>query len=320
MFPTLFTFSQDHGLSMGLAHAGEAGVIGFHTWGLMVMLAFLAAFLLVSARAPKVGIEPDSLVPLYLIISIFGMAGARLLHFVFAEPDAFFANPLVFFDMGQGGFAFLGGVLGGVISGAVYAGVRKIPVLKLADVAAPAIMLALGIGRMGCFFAGCCHGQVCALPTDVPMTVRSVLLSLPGGSIVTVDGFPFLALVFERGVGVGAIFDVPLFPTQMWEIATGVTLFALLSWMWARARYFDGQILAAMMVLYAAARITIEGFRGDVVRGVDQFGSGLSTSQLVGVALVVTAAIIVAWRAPKGVAPEQEVVFDDDDDYDLAQG
>ena len=48
MFPTLFTYQG----------------IGFHTWGMMVMLAFLAAFMLVSARARRVGIDSDNLVPL----------------------------------------------------------------------------------------------------------------------------------------------------------------------------------------------------------------------------------------------------------------
>ncbi len=221
MFPTLFTYQG----------------IGFHTWGLMVMMAFLAAFMLVSARARRVGIDSDNLVPLYLLVSIFGLIGARLLHFVFAEPASFFRNPLVFFDMGQGGFAFLGGVIGGVASGALYAWRNNIPVWKLADIAAAAIMLALAVGRTGCFFAGCCHGSVWhSHAGGDPIAVTGTLLTLKGGSVVTVGELPWIALTFKQGVGVGAIFDTPLYPTQLLEITAGLTIFALLSLMWRRFR------------------------------------------------------------------------------------
>ena len=302
MFPTLFT------------HQG----IGFHTWGLMVMMAFLAAFMLVSSRARKVGIDSDNLVPLYLLISIFGLAGARLLHFVFAEPASFFSNPLVFFDMDQGGFAFLGGVIGGVISGAIYALRNDIPVWKLADIAAAAIMLALAVGRMGCFFAGCCHGQAWHGDHGGPIEISSVLMSFPGGSVVSVAELPWVALTFKQGVGVGAIFDVPLYPTQLLEITAGLTIFALLSLMWKRFRWFDGQIIAGMLVLYAFARFNIERFRGDTVRGVDYFGL-FSTSQLVSIAMVVVAAVIVVARFGAGVALEVPIIDNDEEDDDTEE-
>ncbi|MFT4974632.1 MAG: phosphatidylglycerol:prolipoprotein diacylglycerol transferase [Myxococcota bacterium] len=312
MFPTLFTFSQEHGLSAGFEHFGDPGVVGFHSWGLMVMMAFLVAFLTTSARAPKVGIDPDSLVPLYLLASIFGMLGSRLLHFVFAEPALLLSNPLVFFDTTEGGFAFLGGVIGGVLSGGAYALWRGIPLWKLADVIAPTIMFAAAVGRIGCFLSGCCHGA--AVP-DAEIT--STLLALPGGSIVALDAAPFLALIFEPNVGVGAIHNVPVYPTQLWEIVSGLTLFAFLSWMWFYARRFDGQIIAAMIICYAPARIFNEMFRGDSVRGVDQFGTGLSTSQLVSLALVLVGIVIIAVRFSRGISPEEPIVYDDDDEAEL---
>jgi len=310
MFPTLMTFSQEHGLSLGYAPVGD-GVIGIHTYGLMIMLAFLAAFVTTSNRAPRVGIEADGLVPFYLIACVSGLLGSRLLHFVFAEPALFFSNPLVFFDFGQGGFAFLGGLLGGVAAGVAYAIWRGISVWKLADLVAPAIMLAAAVGRGGCFFAGCCHGG--AIPEA---EVVSTLLSLPGGSVVTIDTAPFISLVFTQGVGVGAIHDAPLYPTQLWEITSGLTLFAFLSWMWAKARRFDGQIMAAMLVCYAPIRIVNEMFRGDAVRGVDKFGTGLSTSQLVSLSLVLMALGIILYRLPRGRDPETPIVYDDDGDFE----
>lgn len=292
MFPTLF----------------ELNGIGFHSWGLMVMLAFMAACLLSGHRGMKVGIDSDKLVPLYLIVTVFGLLGARLLHFVFAEPAALLANPLVFFSPDKGGFAFYGGVIGGVLSGAVYAKLTRIHMWKLADVAAPTVMLGLAIGRLGCFLAGCCHGK------PVGWEPGMELLDMTGGTMVLGADFPYLALVFKEGVGVGSLHRVALFPTQLAETTAGLVLFAFLSWMWARWRRFDGQVLAAMLVLYGIWRATIEGFRGDTVRGLHDLGAlQASTSQLVAGGLILVAGAIVAWRAPRGRDPERPFVPEEDE-------
>ena len=283
MFPTLFTV---HGL-------------GFHTWGLMVMLAFLAAAMVAHPRAAKVGIDPDALVPLYLLSVVLGLAGARLLHFTMAEPAVFFAHPLSYFDLGQGGFAFYGGVVVAGLGGAIYARLRGIPVLKLADVAAPAIMLGLAVGRVGCFSAGCCHGSRCGLPP------ASTLAELPGGSVVTTHGFPWIALVFKKGVGVGAIHDVPVYPTQLWASLGAFLIFLLLDLLWRRARIFDGVVMAAMLLIYAAERSAIEVFRGDTVRGLYEIaGHRFSTSQLVSAGMVLLALLIGVVGLRRGRAPE----------------
>ena len=86
------------------------------------------------------------------------------------------ANPLIFFDGNEGGLVFYGGAIGGVISGVIYCYLRKIPVWKMADIGAPAIMLGLAIGRLGCFFAGCCHGMI----VETDGHDHSVLMSFKG--------------------------------------------------------------------------------------------------------------------------------------------
>jgi phosphatidylglycerol:prolipoprotein diacylglycerol transferase len=290
MLPTLFTYRS----------------LGFHTWGLMIMLAFLASSMWVHMKAPKVGIDPDLLVPFYLVITLCGLLGARLLHFLMADTRLLIDHPGSFFDFTQGGFAFYGGAILGTLSGLAYAAVRRIPLWKLADAGAPAIMLGLAVGRWGCFFAGCCHGGRC------PVGVSETLVSLPGGSVVTTTGFPWLALVFKRNVGVGAIWDVPVYPTPLWESAGAFALFLMLAWMWKRARRFDGQILATAMLTYPILRSTIEAYRGDTVRGVDWFGL-LSTSQVVSLPVFALGLVVLALRARAGRAPETEFREEVDD-------
>lgn len=281
MYPTFFRFQG----------------VELHMWGLMLMLAFTGAILTLNHRAKKVGVDPDLLVPFYQIIIIMSLLGSRLLHFVFAEPEMFFSNPLVFFNPNEGGFAFYGGAIGGAISGALYLWWRKIPFWKLLDAAAPTMMLGLCLGRIGCFFGGCCHGR------PIELTQTGSLVDLPGGSVVLVDGFPFVAFNFLPDVGVGNLHNIALFPTQGYESIGAISIFLFLSWMWSRHRRFDGQIFASVLMLYPFLRGTIENFRGDSIRGTDYFGL-LSTSQLVSLPVLLLGVAIFATRFRKGVAAE----------------
>ncbi len=289
MYPTFFEFQG----------------MGFHMWGLMLMLAFSAAILVTHNRAQKVGIDPDDLVPFYQIAVLAAIAGSRILHFVFAEPELFFSNPMVFFDPARGGFAFYGGAIFGTLFGSWYLRWKKIPILKFIDVATPTMMLGLCLGRLGCFFAGCCHGAA------VTATQTGSLFSFQGGSVVTVDAFPWVALNFVDDVGVGSIHNVPIFPTQLWESTVGITLFLILSWMWKNKRRFDGQIFAALLMMYPFLRSTIEVFRGDKVRGTDWMGL-FSTSQLVSIPVFALGLGIVLIYRKRGLSEETPFVYSEE--------
>ena len=267
-------------------------------YGTMVTLAFVVGLGMTHLRAPRMGFNPDTLVPLYILLGGFGILGARLLHFLMAERDVFFNNPLIVFNLQRSGMAFLGGALGGLTAGGLYAWRRGLNGWKLADLMMPNLMLAYALGRMGCFLAGCCHGGVC------PNPVAGDLLGLPGGTVLRVEGFPWVALRFND-LGVGALAGEVLFPSQLLEVATGLCLFGVLSWMWGRARRFDGQVLAAFLVLYAVARASAEGFRGDAIRGLYAVGPmELSTSQLVAIGMVIAGCAITAMKARGGMVPE----------------
>lgn len=296
MHPTLIEFSER---------------VGIHSYGLLILTALLFAFTVSSRRAKTVGIDPDDLPLMYLLVAMCGILGARLFYFLFSDTANFFANPFIFFDGNEGGLVFYGGAIGGVISGVLYCYLRKIPVWKMADIGAPAIMLGLSIGRLGCFFAGCCHGAA----IEMGEHTHSVFLSFKGGDVLWLDHAPFLALSFNPGVGVGSIFNTPTYPTQLWEFSGALMLFFALSFMWHRLRKFDGQILATMMVLYAGLRTTIENFRGDAIRG-ENVMSGLSTSQSISVFSLAVALLIAVIQFRKGVSQEEPFVGDLEDDLD----
>jgi phosphatidylglycerol---prolipoprotein diacylglyceryl transferase len=87
---------------------------------------------------------------------------------------------------------------------------------------------------------------------------------------------------------------VPLHPVQLYESAACFALFILLAWM-SRRKRFDGQVFLSYALLYAAARFTIEFFRGDADRGF-VFGGLLSTSQFIALAVGAASAALFARR------------------------
>ncbi len=58
------------------------------------------------------------------------------------------------------GFVFFGGVAGAALAGALFAWLRGLDFARGADYFAVALPMGHALGRIGCFFAGCCHGRV----------------------------------------------------------------------------------------------------------------------------------------------------------------
>jgi prolipoprotein diacylglyceryltransferase len=86
--------------------------------------------------------------------------------------------------------------------------------------------------------------------------------------------------------------------------------------MWRYGRRFDGQVIAALLVIYPIFRSFNESFRGDTVRGTDWFGL-LSTSQLVSIPMLLLGVGIVLLRYRGGVAAEVPFVFEEVDASEL---
>jgi phosphatidylglycerol:prolipoprotein diacylglycerol transferase len=139
-----------------------------HTYGLMLVVAFYSAYFLSRRTAKQEGIDPNRMVDILLLAAIFGVVGSRILYIV-QNLDQM--NSLIdYIAIWRGGLVFYGGLIAGIVGLTTYVRVRRIPMWRLADAAAPAIMVGLAFGRIGCFLNGCCWGDVCE--PDYPLAVR----------------------------------------------------------------------------------------------------------------------------------------------------
>lgn len=305
--------------------------LSINSYGLLIMLAFSAAFLVTHTRSMAAGIAPLKLMPVYLAAAAGGLAGGRILYSVAVSPGlmGLLTDPLSLFQ--GSGFAFYGGLIGGFLAVAAVAIPQGIPPWKLADIAAPSVLIGYGVGRMGCFFAGCCHGVV------APIGEHPIVLgaNTPLDGIIRLSApFPWLSLEFHGGVG--DLLNQPLYPTQLYAVAVGTLGCAAMLALWEKRR-FDGQFAALYLILEPPTRFLIECFRADprgyaltfpapewvgrTLPGMAQAGAdlppgwvGLTTSQTIGVGMVLIGGLIYAARRNAGVAPE--IPYDPDAAFD----
>ena len=102
---------------------------------------------------------------------VAGLVGARMFYVVeywehFRRPT--FGESLgAIINLTQGGLVVYGALVAGLGLGWLYVLRHGLPLLTMADLAAPSLTLGLAFGRVGCFLNGCCYGGTCDLPWAV---------------------------------------------------------------------------------------------------------------------------------------------------------
>ncbi|GHT54408.1 prolipoprotein diacylglyceryl transferase [Endomicrobiia bacterium] len=232
-------------------------------YGLFVGLAFIASNLYLSYSLTKSKnkiISQDKLDSLFIFIPILGAIGARVL-FVITNLQEYILYPLSIFKFWKGGFVYYGGFISVMVYIIIYSKRKKIHLFKLCDFFAPALALGHAIGRIGCFFAGCCYGKESNLPW---------------------------AVTFNNEDSV-ALQGVRLHPTQLYESLGNLLLFICLHF-YSKREHKAGTPIAIYFICYAVLRFIIEFFRGDD-RGMQYFG--LYISQVISIFLFITGVIIL---------------------------
>lgn len=219
-------------------------------YGSMLFLAFVVSTVFASRRAVREGFSENAVWDLTFWLFVSGIFGARI-WFVIQYRELFFGpgkSPWGILNLPDGGLVFYGGLIGSTIASIVFCRVRKIELLKFADVVMPAVFIGLMFGRLGCLLNGCCWGDICDLPWAVT--------------------FPPESAVFPAEVARGVIFKdaastLPLHPTQIYSSLNALVL-AILTWAYYPFRHKDGAVIAVGWLTYPISRFTIEFLRNDL--------------------------------------------------------
>lgn len=133
----------------------------------------------------------------------------------------------------------------------------------------PGLVLGHGIGRVGCFFGGCCYGVI----TDGPL------------GVVFPDGSP-ADLQYPNAV-VGSL---PVLPTQLFEAAFEVLLFVAMVLSYKKSKNYG---LIIYCLAYGLFRFILEFWRGD-----DRGASGIyiSPSQMMSIIIIAAGVLLILYE------------------------
>lgn len=156
MRPELFTIPGTH--------------ITIPSFGAMVMIGFLGGLWWMTRRATKAKQDPDLVLNFGFIALIFMAIGARTFYVIHYWDTQFKHQIGQIFNLKAGGFEFYGGFIGAFVPCILYAMRKRLSLRLWTDIMVPTLLFGMGIGRIGCFLAGCCFGATC--PASLPWAVH----------------------------------------------------------------------------------------------------------------------------------------------------
>jgi len=237
----------------------EKNDILISTHGVMMFVAYLAGLIFAVVQWKKIYGNLDDVLPFFEICFIASLIGARAMTAI--ENYTFYLDhPSEFFKIWKGGYGFWGGLLVALIAGSWHLKRHAFNIFKITDeLAIPAALLGLGIGRLGCLAAGCEFGRVSTLPWTIRYTdPRSAVHPL------------FLG--------------VPVHPLSLYISLDALVLFLISLWLQKHKRY-DGEITFVILALFSISRFLVEFLRSEYNRP-PSFG-GLDSPQLVSILIFV---------------------------------
>lgn len=245
----------------------DFGFFQLPTYGPLMVTALITALVLAIRQGKREGLDSGRLLDFSTWLIIVSLLGAKLLM-VLTDWRTYWQHPseLVSLSTLRAGGVFYGGFLAAVFFAWWYTRVHQLPRWRVFDAYAPSVALGLGMGRLGCFAAGCDYGK----PTESALGV--------------VFTHPLAQQISGTPLGVG------LHPVQIYELLACVFIFFVLMRRY-RGKTYHGQIFVWYLALYAVARFFLEFLRGDEDRGF-VFGHLMSTSQFMALLALAVAIIL----------------------------
>ena len=223
-----------------------------------------------------------------LMAGFFGVLGSKLFH-ILDYWDEFVQNPAGMFFSGSG-LTVYGGILLAGIAILLYARHKGLNGAHLSDAVAPGLMLAYGIGRIGCYLSGDGDWGVCSSLADKPGWIPglSVERDVPATTSAWAAIDPVLFNAVERGAECAIANPTGVYPTMLYEFAMAAVLAGVL---WAlRKNPFKAGWLISLYVVFAG----VERFLIEFIRVNPKGAFGLSQSQVISIGFIVAGLVGLA--------------------------
>jgi len=232
----------------------------------------------------------DRIGEITMIAALAGVIGAKIFS-ILEHPTYFFQNPASAIFSGAG-LTIYGGLIFGFLAVAFYLRKKQIPLLPPLDAVAPALLVAYGIGRLGCHFSG--DGD----------------WGVPSGEVPAWWFFPewlwgqsYPRNIIQSGVMmeecVGRYcrqLELPVFPTSVYEAGM---VFVLAAVLWAVRKHIKtpGVLFFIYLILNGLERFSIEKIR--VNDRYDWLGMSFTQAEMIASLLFMIGTIGILWLTRK---------------------
>lgn len=266
-------------LGINLDYVGKSiSIFGFEItfFGILIAVGMLLGLGFIVIEAKRCGEKEDDYLEMLIISLVTGVIGARALYVCFSW-NLYKGNINQIFNLRNGGLAFYGGLLGGMLGAAVYCVVRKKAFMQMADTACMGLAVAQIIGRWGDFFNRESFGEY----TNSIFAMQLPLSSVRSSEVTSV--------MRENLETIGGISYIQVHPVFFYE-SLWCLLLLLLMLVWKRKKRFHGEVFLRYLAGYGLGRFVIEYFRTDKLMIP---GTSVGVSQVISAALFLICAVVV---------------------------
>lgn len=241
-------------------------------------------------RTPMREASPSALIGTVTVLAVvLGIAGSKLFH-ILENPATFAADPMGMI-FSTGGLTFYGGLIVAGLAIAWYVRKKGLELGAFADAIAPGLMLAYGIGRIGCHLAGDGDWGIAADMSAKPSWLPTWMWA---------ETYPNNIL----GVDIAA---PGVYPTSIYEFLFAALLFGVL-WVYRKHPYRNGWLFSFYLVLAGVERMLIEQIRVNNV--FDVLGMAVTQAEVISLLIILAggAGLAFTWKRRPVEEPAGETV------------
>jgi len=252
----------------------EFGPITIQWYAVIIVAGIMVALWLATKEGVRLGFDSELFSDLLIWVLPAAILGGRLYYVIF-EWHRYTDGPWWgIFAVWEGGLAIHGALIAAVAISVLFAKRKEIPFWKLADVAAPSIIIGQAIGRWGNFMNQEAHGG-------------------PVSEFAYDTFLRFLPNFIENQM---TIEGVLYHPTFLYEFLWNLLVFGFLLW-FRRTNPYRGEVFIHYTIWYSVGRFFIEGMRTDSLY---MFGDMIRTAQFISVVIVVAGIAFMIYRRRSG--------------------
>ncbi|GIN11992.1 prolipoprotein diacylglyceryl transferase [Shouchella clausii] len=244
----------------------QLGPIAIYWYAVLILLGVAVGYFMARRESVKRGLPQETFADLLVWALPISILSARAYYVIF-RWEQFADNPISVFYLREGGIAIHGALIGAVLTAIVFAKKRGLSFWKIADVAAPSILIGQAIGRWGNFVNQEVYGAE---------VTREFL-----------EGMFLPDWIINQMYINGTYYQPTFLYESLWNVL-GVIVLLLLR----KANLRQGELFLSYVIWYSVGRFVIEGMRLDYLL----IGDTLRTAQILSIVLVVASIALWVYR------------------------